>query len=177
MQLYVRYFGLTTDRLYTLVFMGWLGVVLVWFAGTVLRGWGRPFVAGAVGSGLITLAGLNLAAPDAIVARVNLARAARPSLEARPPLDLLHLASLSGEAAELAVAAILREPERPTAGRPAASNRCAAAKRLLARWGPLSPSVTRGRRDASWRSWNRGEAKAVRIVTANAAQLLAACRG
>ncbi|HEV8195868.1 MAG TPA: DUF4173 domain-containing protein, partial [Gemmatimonadales bacterium] len=58
MQLYVRYFGLTTDRLYTLVFMGWLGVVLVWFAGTVLRGWGRPFVAGAVGSGLITLAAL-----------------------------------------------------------------------------------------------------------------------
>src|SRR5450830_1754644 len=75
MKLYVHYFGLTTERLYPLVFMGWLGIVLVWLALTVLRGRGRPFIAGVALSGLAVLAALNVAAPDAFVARYNLSRA------------------------------------------------------------------------------------------------------
>ena len=51
MRLYVHYYGLTTERLYTLVFMGWLAIVLALLATTVLRGRGRAFVGGSVISG------------------------------------------------------------------------------------------------------------------------------
>ena len=37
MRLYVQYYGLTEDRVYALVFMGWLAVVVIWLAVTVLR--------------------------------------------------------------------------------------------------------------------------------------------
>jgi hypothetical protein len=176
MQLYVHYYGLTIDRLNTLVFMGWLGVVLVWLTITVLRGWGRPFVAGAALSGIVTLAALNLAAPDAVVARLNLARAARPW--SGPPLDLVHLASLSGEAAELAVGATLATSLGADTGKPLAAleaQRCDAARLLLARWGPASPAAERRARDSSWRSWNAGESRAMRIVADHAAQLREVC--
>jgi hypothetical protein len=178
MGLYVHYYGLTTLRLYPLVFMGWLGVVLVWLTVTVLRGWGRPFVAGAALSAMVTLAALNLAAPDAIVARVNLSRAANWRSGPRPELDLVHLASLSGEAAELAVAATLATPPGTEAAGSASpkSQRCLAAGLLLKRWGPSSPAAERRSRDASWRFWNAGEAKAVRVVARDAGRLGAICR-
>src|SRR5262245_29377749 len=38
MRLYQREYGLTELRVYTTVFMGWLAVIFVWFAITVLRG-------------------------------------------------------------------------------------------------------------------------------------------
>src|ERR1700694_2020469 len=110
MRLYVHYYGLTTDRFYPLVFMGWLAVVLLWLTVTVLRDRGRPFIAGVVLTGLATLAALNLAAPDAIIARVNVARAAEMTPRTQPALDLYHLASLSGEAVSLAIAATLAPP-------------------------------------------------------------------
>ncbi|MBK6459088.1 MAG: DUF4173 domain-containing protein [Gemmatimonadetes bacterium] len=51
MRLYVGYFGLTTDRLYATALMGWIAVVSVALALTVLRGRARPFAAIAVLSG------------------------------------------------------------------------------------------------------------------------------
>lgn len=169
MKLYVHYYGLSTDRFYTLVFMGWLGIVLLWFTATVLRGWAHPFGAGVIVSGALLLAGLNVAAPDAIVARVNLARFAEP--------DLDHLASLSGEAAELAVTAALRPPTGADALiPPAETRRCAAAQRLLRRWGPFTPAARMYQGAAAWRSWNAGEAHALRAVAAEADRLRAACR-
>jgi hypothetical protein len=178
MRLYVHYYGLTTDRLYPMVFMGWLGVVLVWLTLTVLSGWGRPFVAGAVLSGLVVLAALNIVAPDAIVARTNLTRAAQPGSGTRALLDLVHLTSLSGEAAELAVAATLGAPFGVGAGAlPAVpeGQRCTAALLLLERWGPASHPVERRSRDAAWRSWNAGEARAMRVVQEHLTQLQAVC--
>ena len=83
MKMYTHYYGLTTDRVYPLVFMLWLAVVIVWLAITVLRDWGRPFIAGTVISGLGTLLALNVADPDAIVARSNIARAVERSPRAR----------------------------------------------------------------------------------------------
>ncbi|HEU5219544.1 MAG TPA: DUF4173 domain-containing protein [Gemmatimonadales bacterium] len=168
MRLYVHYYGLTLDRFDTLVFMGWLGIVLVWLTLTVLRGWGRPFVAGAALSGLATLALLHVVSPDVVVARVNLARAAGP--EPGPPLDLVHLASLSGEAADLVVEATLS----PSSNAPA-DQRCEAARRLLKRWGPASPLAALQGRAAAWRSWNAGESSALRIVAGHTAQLQAVC--
>jgi hypothetical protein len=182
MRMYVHFYGLTIDRFYPLVFMGWLAVVLAWLAVTVLRGRGRPFVAGAVLSGLATLVALNVAAPDAIVARVNVARAWRPATGTTPTLDLEHLVGLSGEAAAVAVPAVLA-PSLGALGTPlrAASDaaRCSAAHTLLRRWTALDPKAVDGRAApaasataADWRHWNAGEARARQIVLRDAAPLM-----
>ena len=175
MRLYVHFYGLTTDRFYALVLMGWLAVVLVWLSLTVLRGEGRSFAAGAVVTGLATLAALNVAAPDVIVAGVNIARAQRPGATATPALDVGHLAQLSGEAASLAVAAALA-PSKGAVGSAErlASDlaRCTASRVLLARWRPSGEVLARRELDgAAWRSWNRGAASAARVVDANAPAL------
>jgi hypothetical protein len=172
MKLYVHYYGLTTDRFYPLVLMGWLALVLAWLALTVLRGDGRSFVAGALITGFATLFALNVMDPDVIVARVNLGRAARGA-----ELDLAHLASLSGEASALATDALLAATPTavPSTARAAFDlDRCSAATRLLRRWGPSSEAVERqATRDAVWRSWNAGEATAMRVVGARSRALRA----
>jgi hypothetical protein len=177
MRLYVHYFGLTTDRLYPLVFMGWLAVVLLWMALTVLRGSGRSFVAGAVVTGLGTLVALNLAVPDVIVARANIARARTGMGGASPRLDVEHLARLSGEAVPLAVSAVLAAPiGAPGSAERAASERarCNASRQLLSRWRPSAQEVARSdAQGAAWRTWNRGDALARRVVGDNASALVA----
>jgi hypothetical protein len=170
MRLYVLYYGLTVERLYTLVFMGWLAIVLGLLACTVLRGRGRPFAAGSVVSALTLLIGLHAVVPDVIVARVNLARAA--SSTATVPLDLPHLASLSGDAVPLAVQATLATPtDRDRNGALYADAHCAAASRLLHSWGPTSRTAERHRSAGAWRTWNAGEARALRAVGERSADL------
>jgi hypothetical protein len=172
MRLYVHYYGLTTDRLYTLVFMGWLAIVLALLTLTVLRGHGRLFVAGSAISAIALLFGLHVVVPDVIVARVDIARDARLPRTAETALDLDHLASLSGEAASLATASVLSprpgpfvDPGRWT------FQRCAASTTLLEQWGPVSRAAQRRSRDGAWRWWNAGETEALRVVGANSAAL------
>ena len=170
MRLYVQYYGLTTDRLYTLVFMGWLAIVLVLLATTVLRGRGRPFVAGSVVSAMTLLLGLHVAVPDVMVARINIARAQSPSATTR--LDLPYLASLSGDAVPLAVAATLAAPSARERRDPFdADAHCAAASRLLFQWGPVSRAAEHRASEGAWRSWNAGESRALRAVGERAAEL------
>ena len=169
MRLYVQYYGLTAERLYTLVFMGWLAIVLALLAATVLRGRGRPFVAGSVVSALALLFGLHIAVPDVIVARVNLARAASPT--ATVPLDLPYLARLSGDAIPLAVRATLRAPAATQWDAIESDAHCAAASRLLQQWGPASRTAERRRSVGAWRTWNAGEARALRAVGERSADL------
>jgi hypothetical protein len=183
MKMYVHFYGLTTDRLYPLVFMAWLAIVLVWLALTVLRDWGQPFVAGATISGLIVLAWLNVWDPDAFVARVDIERAAHVSTTTQPALDLAHLAGLSGRAVSLATRATLAGPlgdEGGTRETVAEVQRCAAARTLLKRWGPTSPTRVRISGDAAWRFWNADDAAALRIVAAHTSDLIrvqhSACR-
>lgn len=170
LKLYVHYYGLTTDRLYPLVLMGWLAVLLAWLAWTVLRGNGRLFVAGALISAFATLVALNLMAPDAIVARVNIARH-----EGGADLDLAHLAKLSGEATALATGALLTSSAH--AATLAAQfdldrDRCSAARSLLKQWGPASAAAARQDAGAAaWRTWNAGEAHAVAVVAEHAKEL------
>jgi hypothetical protein len=159
--------------------MGWLALVLVWLALTVLRGRGRTFVAGAVISGAAMLAGLHLFSADVIVARVNIERAASAPRGAGITLDRSHLAKLSGEASEIATAAALAPlPELGDAltRHNAAEDRCVAATRLLRRWGPDSPAARQRDEHSAWRFWNAGEARAIRVVGANAAALRSARR-
>lgn len=170
MRLYVQYYGLTVERLYTLVFMGWLAIVLALLTLTVLRGRGHTFVAGSVVSALTLLIGLHIAVPDVIVARVNLARAA--SSTATVPLDLPYLTSLSGDAVPLAVEATLATPtERERRDALHADAHCAAASRLLYSWGPASRVMDRHQSAGAWRTWNAGEARALRAVGERSAEL------
>jgi len=170
MRLYVHFYGLSIDRIYPMVFMGWLFVVLLWLAVTVLRDWDRPFVAGAAISALVTLAALNVASPDQIVARANAARGTSALTAERYRGDRSYLAELGGEATPFAIRATVA----PAAARPGTAarviedhDRCAAASRLLLRWGPSSGPARRREQATGWRTWNAGEALAVTEVGAS----------
>jgi Domain of unknown function (DUF4173) len=174
MKMYVHYYGLTTERLYPAVFMLWLATVVVWLALTVLRDWGAPFVGGAVLSGMAFLLALNVADPDAFVARVNVTRAERPTAGTVPTLDLLHLASLSGSGTAIAVDAIVHADVQNSSARAAdslAARRCLAARELLSRWNPQSDARRRLDRAGGWRYWNRDDALAFRAVGSRRAEL------
>ncbi|HSD73596.1 MAG TPA: DUF4173 domain-containing protein [Steroidobacteraceae bacterium] len=129
MRLYVGHFGLTTDRLYATALMAWLGIVFIAMAGTVLRGWARPFAAMTVLSGFVTLLVLNAINPDRLIARVNLGR----STEMRD-VDFVYLSWRSGDAVDIVVKAL-----KASAASPAS---CEAARRLQSRWP--------GNQDALW---------------------------
>jgi len=183
MRLYQSVYGLSEDRLYATVFMGWLAAVFVWFSTTVLRGREKPFAAGVVVSGWATLLALNVADPAGFVGRSNIARAAGGK-----ELDVAYVASLGADAAPALVNYLVRQPltapdgwvppDPSAASRastiapnaapvPAAAERrrddftarCQAARTLLGRWSPTSPS--------DWRSWTLSRATARRVVAAH----------
>jgi hypothetical protein len=154
MQLYVHHFGLTTDRLYALVFMMWLAIVFVGLGLTVLRGWQRPFAGITAVSGFATLFALTVANPERIVANVNLNRTA-----AALPVDYEYLARLSGDAAPLVAQSLVQAEASPGA--------CNAAKRLRQR-GLQSAGVSQAHVGA------RGYAAALRTITSQDLQRLCA---
>jgi hypothetical protein len=141
MRLYSAEYGLTELRFYTTAFMAWLVVVLGWFAATVLRGRRSRFAPGAVVAGALVLGALNLLNPDAMIARVNLARAA----EGRE-VDARYAARLSADA----VPTLLGLAEALPMG-----DRCAVRAALQARW---AGELAGGRR------WNMGVSRAERTV-------------
>jgi hypothetical protein len=175
LRLYIAYYGFTADRFYPLVFMLWLGVVLALFAVTVLRDRLRPFIGGTIVSALATLATLNVIAPDRIVARVNIDRASAADRPASArPLDIAHLATLSGGAADLVVPAVLSASDSRQGTRvleTSATDRCRAATRLLDRFGPTSAAVRRRDAHGSWRYWNAGRAAGVDVIARHGAAL------
>ena len=120
MLLYRSYYGLTEDRFYTLALMTWLGVLLAWFAATVLRGRRSRFAPGAILTALMALLALNVVNPDATIARVNLGRALDGA-----PLDTAYLGRLSADAIPAVIegAEALPAPER-----------CALLRVLETRW-------------------------------------------
>jgi hypothetical protein len=172
MRLYVGFYGLTTDRFYAAVFMAWLALVLVWLGLTLLRDWGRPFVGGAVVVGLLGLGVLNVVNPDAVIARVNLARAAERSpanTNETRDVDLKYLARLSGDAAPLVVRAVLAGTS--------VGDRCHAAALILRDFGPASERALRLAKPAGWRAWNADAARAIAAVSANRSDLSSTARG
>ncbi len=172
MQLYVQYYGISTDRLYATAVMVWLAIVFAWLMATVLRSRPRKFAAGFVASGFLVLLVLNVLNPDRLVARANLARGEAERTGATGP-DPEYLASLGGNAVPLLVDALLAG-DRP-AGADEAGARCAAAQRLLERWaGERRAEMTR-----SWAQWNAARSKAMEAVGSTEAALhrlvVAAC--
>lgn len=65
-------YGLTTVRLYPMIFMIWLALIFVWFGLTVLRGMREQFAWGALWSALFILGAVHVLNPDAFIARTNI---------------------------------------------------------------------------------------------------------
>jgi len=149
MRLYQAEYGLTEQRLYATAFMGWLAVVFLWFAVTVLSGRRERFAFGTMVAGFALVILLNVLDPDAIIARTNLARA-----KTGRSFDARYAARLSADAVPEIVAAL---PDLNP------QDRCAAASELLRRWSPSQPS--------DWRSWNWSRARAVQVVRENMGSL------
>ena len=182
MGLYVHYYGLSSDRLFASVFMGWLALVFAWFASTVLRGHTRDFVAGMTITGFATLGALNVANPDAIVARVNLSRArqalmvhdsaAAAASYSASPIDYSYLTTwLRGDATDAIVAALLAPPVAPpnTVARDAeVRERCDAVRNLLRVVARESDSGSGG---ADWRSWNADRWRALSSIRGHESDL------
>ena len=143
LRLYYEAFGLTTDRLLALAVMVWIGLTLGWFAFTVLQGRRERFPIGAIVGALAVLAALNVVNPQAVVARVNLQRAAGGA-----PLDTAYLSRMSADAVPTLVARSAALP---------AAERCPLVAALEERHG--SP-------DGDWRAWSVSRARARRALTA-----------
>ena len=66
-------YGMTTIRLYPLIFMTWLAIVFVWFGATVLRGMRKHFAWGALWSAFFILGATHVLNPDEFIVKTNLA--------------------------------------------------------------------------------------------------------
>jgi hypothetical protein len=180
MALYVHYYGMTTDRLFATVFMVWLAMVFAWFGLTVLRGRTHDFAAGMTITGFVTLAALNLANPEALVARANILRGATAlqisdsvdaSNRSRVPVDLSYLTyRLSGDAAEQVVGALLAELVSPAGSASRIEEvkaRCDAVRGLFRRWGTSTVDSGAWPLGSDWRLWNVGAWRASSTVREN----------
>jgi hypothetical protein len=125
-----------------MAFMLWIGVVLILFGATVLRGMRDRFAFGAIVTGFITLGVLNVMNPDAIIARTNLTRA-----EAGAEFDVDHVKQLSADAVPELVnrAPVLLSGEQ-----------CEVF------WKSIDGTVGTA---SDWRTWNLSRSKARRAVS------------
>lgn len=154
MYLYQQEFGLTVSRVCATVFMAWLASVLLWFALTVLRARRDRFAFGALVSGFVAAIFLNVVSPDALVARVNIAR-----LEADERFDPYYLTFLSADAVPVLVESFPKvgdaHPYQPY------------VERGNAQRGPTLQQVVERqwkRGPTDWRSWNLSRFRAEKLV-------------
>ncbi|MGQ0642766.1 MAG: DUF4153 domain-containing protein [Gemmatimonadaceae bacterium] len=142
MKLYQDAYGLTEQRVTVSMIIVWLTAVLGWLVFTVLRGRHARFALGTIVAGLVCIAALHVLNPHALIARVNIDRAA-----AGKEYDGSYLRSLSADAVPVIVARLNRLPE---------AERCRAARMLEERWS--------GERRGGWRTWNLSDWRARRLV-------------
>ncbi|HEV2912175.1 MAG TPA: DUF4173 domain-containing protein [Pyrinomonadaceae bacterium] len=150
MRLYQNEYGLTELRIYTTAFMGWLALVFVWFALTVLRGERERFMHGALVAAFLMVGALHLVNPDALIVRVNMEHA-----QAGRSFDAVYVSSLSADFVPAIFEAF-----------PAMSHyeRCVIKASLLRRSRELGTP--------DWRSWNRSRSVALRLIEENMGGLL-----
>lgn len=138
LNLYVEQFGLTMARVVALTVMLWLGISLLGFAATVLRGNSRGFLAGMVISGMaccIVFAAIN---PAALVAQVNI----NHSLRSSEQLDINYLFRLGADVVPLLISS---------------ETNCRLITELSSRW--ASPAAT-PLTSTDWRDWNAARSAA-----------------
>jgi hypothetical protein len=144
MHVYVEAYGLSELRIYAVGVMLWLGVVLAWFAGTVLRSRRDLFAVGAVIAGFVATGALNVIDPDALIVRTNLDR---------PRADLAYVVGLSDDAVPELLKRLPSLP--PDQQRPVA--------RALLR---------RSDHKGDWRSFNFARSRADALLARHRAELL-----
>ncbi len=132
--LYLRYYGLTDDRVLALAVLVWVAAVLGWFGFTVLRNVRARFAPGVLVVSAIWLGAFNLLNPERWIVETNLSRAER-GLE----FDVKYHARLSGDA----LPALLDGADRLGPAR-AAELRAA----VTTVW------TARAAERADWRSWS-----------------------
>ncbi len=101
--LYLRFYGLTDDRVFALAVLVWVAIMLTWFALTVLRGQRARFAPGVLVLSVVWLGALNAVNPERRVVETNLRRA-----EQGRDFDVAYHARLSGDA----LPALLRGADR-----------------------------------------------------------------
>lgn len=144
MRLYQSECGLTELRVYTMAFMGWLALVFVWFAATVLRGQRERFAFGALVLGLTMIAALHFVNPDNLIVRVNFQRAREGK-----SFDANYVTSLSADAVPAMVANL------PTIK---AEDQQSIQPQLRQRWEAYDFH--------GWRAWNWARAQTRQILVA-----------
>jgi len=151
MRLYQETFGLTELRVYTTAFMGWLFLVFMWLAFTVLRGRPERFVFGIFVAGLAVLVALNALNPDGLIVRRNAAIAGDDR-----PFDSAYAVNLSPDAVPSLVTHFNEVPP---------ADRCAIASELRRRYVES---------ENDWRTWSWGRFRARRAVSSST-ELATAC--
>jgi Domain of unknown function (DUF4173) len=149
LNLYEDAFGLTMLRLYSELFSYWIGAVFL-LLGAALAGVGRGrgwFVGAAAAAGLTLLLGLNVANPEAVVARDQL-----PGTRQIQRIDVVYVARLSDDAT-------------PTVAARLPSLDPVARADLHARLCPVEPDSVPLSRFTGWAAWNLGHERAQRAVT------------
>jgi hypothetical protein len=142
MHLYQEAYGMTEERLLVSVFMVWLAGLLFWLALTVLRGRRAGFHFVAALGGIACIAVLHLLNPHALIARVNLERAASGA-----EFDEEYHGRLSADAVPTLVQRMSILP---------VADRCRIVAMLQERWV--------GDRLGGWRTWNLSDARARVLV-------------
>lgn len=154
--LYESMYGYTTMRIYPHVFMIWLGLLLLWFAGTLWLAPGRLAI-GILAASFGFVLTLNILNPDAFIVRQNIARfRERGQLaiyDEGGGIDVHYLSRLSADS----VPALLAE--LPTMS---GSLRQTTAESLKDRYG-LMNSNTSWRR---WQSYNVSRHRAYHLLQA-----------
>lgn len=145
MRLYQSEYGLTELRVYTTAFMGWLALVFIWFALTVLRGERERFACGALLTAFMMVGLLHVINPDALIVRSNLSLA-----QSGRSFDAAYAASLSADAVPALVDAL------PSVNH---YNQCVMTTTLLERYDELNR--------ADWRTWNLSRARARNAIERN----------
>jgi len=90
---YLRFYGLTEDRVLAVAVLAWVALVLGWFGFTVLRDARQRFAPGVLVLSALWLGGLNVANPERWIVETNVRRAAQGL-----SFDVAYHAGLSGDA-------------------------------------------------------------------------------
>ncbi len=141
-------YGMTTVRLYPLIFMFWLAIVFVWFGITVLRGARQYFAWGTLWSAMFVLGAVHFLNPDEFVVKTNLTL-----MRQGRAFDPGYNASLSQDSVLTLIAAL---PELTL------KDQCV-ARHIL--WGRLSSRNEQDNLDL--RSWNRSRLNAAPLLIEN----------
>lgn len=166
MTIYMQAYGASLDRMHAMAAIASLALIIGWFGFTVLRNWPEYFAIGSVAIVWTTLLALNVANPDAIVARNHLTRAARGER-----FDVAYLSQhLSADAVPAVIRAqvLLPAPVTGALAPCSCSAACSALPEIVRRW--ASGSRTFG----AW-NWGRWRA-AVALHGLDVSVVPVACR-